>query len=93
LDNRTYKHLTDYRLKQKLNTALSVEIFDRHCQEVSEQLGIHKSVVRSVLYNYAFYILKLMQFKVITRKYVKVNIPGYFSFQTLKNNIYNFVKT
>ena len=87
-----YKHYWDNELKKEISKNTDTQAFDDHCQEVADQLGIKKHVVKSVLKDYAFYTLRTIQDRIVNQKYIKVNIYGFFSFQTIKNNIYKFIR-
>ena len=87
-----YKHYWDTDLKHKVSENTDLVAFDSHCQEVADQLGISKHVVKSVLKDYAFYVLRTIQEKTINRILLKINIFGYFSFQT-NNNKFKFIRT
>lgn len=80
-------------LLEHINDQLDDSDFNRHCQEVADNLGIDVTVVRELLIDNSFTVLNLLQSSILKKKNIKINITGYFRLVTkLKINPLIFKK-
>jgi hypothetical protein len=77
------KRYTDQQLKKHITKEVDNLKFNEHCEQVSINLGIDKTVVRELLLHNSFLVLSLLQKNILKNKEVKINITGYFSLITL----------
>jgi hypothetical protein len=77
------KKYTDTQLQDHIKNQVDNVQFNRHCNEVSQNLGIDVVIVKDLLLNNSFTVLSLIQKCVLKNKAVKINITGYFSFVTV----------
>lgn len=82
----TTKTYSSKELKDHIKNDVDNESFNRHCQEVADNLKINVVIVKELLLDNAYQTLWLLQKSVTKKKEVKINIFGFFSFQTNFNN-------
>lgn len=62
------------------------EAFAQHCKAIADKMGVDPIVVRELLLDYSFGVLDLLQSAILKNRFIKVNIFGFFSFVTKKND-------
>lgn len=73
------KQYNDEELKELIAKDLDNLSFQKHCEEVADNLNVDPLIVRELLIDNSFTVLSLIQKKVLSDKEVKINITGYFS--------------
>lgn len=73
-------HLSKEETKKLIKSDVDNVLFDRHCQEVADNLKIDKVIVKELLLDKSYEMLTLIQKKAGCGKLIKINIFGYFSF-------------
>lgn len=76
------KKYSKEEFKKHITEHVDNEQFQRHCQEVANNLNIDVIVVRDLLLDNSLTVLSLIQKNVFSKKEVKINITGYFSLFT-----------
>lgn len=69
-------------LKEHIDNELQNDTFERHCNEVANNLSIDPQIVKDLLKDNSFQVLSLIQESVLKEKEIRINIFGYFYFQT-----------
>ena len=81
---RIVKVLSKNEIKDIVNNDVDNSLFNQHCQQVADELNIDLLIVKEALIDNSVSVLHLIQSSILKKKKIKVNIFGYFSFQTQK---------
>lgn len=74
--------ITDKEFKERIESSVCNQSFDDHCNQVAAKFNIDPIVVKELLLDNSFTVLKLIQLACIKNAAVKINIRGFFSFIT-----------
>lgn len=80
-------YYTDEELREYLADHLDNDAFRLHCEQTAEDLKIGVDLVKDILTEKAFKILKLTQEKAFNNVKIKIRILGFFSIQTRKRSL------
>lgn len=81
---KDYPYYHPEQMRQHILDNVDIEAFDRHCQQVADNVGVDKIVVRELLLDHAHVTLSLLQVHALRKRCIKINIAGFISFVTTR---------